>query len=183
MGDWSTCTSFSKRSRFSMWRCFPGMDLAPLSLRAAAAARTSLTSVLLPEPDTPVTTVSRPTGKRASTSRRLLARASRTVRKVPSLFLVFASLVTRIFRARYGPVRETEGGAAMRAAGGPWKRSCPPSVPAWGPSSMISSAMRMVSSSCSTTRTVLPRSRSSRRVSRSFWLSCGCKPMLGSSRT
>ncbi len=46
-----------------MCRCLPGRVFAPLSLRAAAAARTSFTSVLLPEPETPVTQVRRPTGK------------------------------------------------------------------------------------------------------------------------
>ncbi len=40
----------------------------------------------------------------------------------------------------------------------------------------------MVSSSCSTTMTVLPRSRRRLRVPSSLWLSRWCRPMEGSSR-
>ena len=48
---------------------------------------------------------------------------------------------------------------------------------------MIWSAARMVASSCSTTTTVLPMSRSSLRVLIILILSLGCSPMLGSSST
>ena len=51
-----------------------------------------------------------------------------------------------------------------------------------GPMSRIQSAARMVSSSCSTTSSVLPRSRSRLSVRISRALSRWCSPMLGSSR-
>ena len=183
IGSWSTWTSLSKNSRFSMCLCLPGTVLAPLSLRAAAAARTSFTSVLLPEPDTPVTQVRSPAGNRTSIPLRLCSRASRTVSQAPSGSLVGASFMTAILRARYGPVWEARAGSAAHSDGLPWNRSRPPSTPASGPSSTISSAARIVSSSCSTTRTVLPLSRRPRSCASSLSLSFGWRPMLGSSRT
>ena len=59
----------------------------------------------------------------------------------------------------------------------------PPRSPAPGPMSTIQSAVRMVSSSCSTTMSVLPRFLSRTSVSISRWLSRWCSPMLGSSST
>ena len=59
----------------------------------------------------------------------------------------------------------------------------PPCSPAPGPMSTTQSAVRMVSSSCSTTISVLPSSRNRTRVSISRWLSRWCRPMLGSSST
>ena len=52
-----------------------------------------------------------------------------------------------------------------------------------GPMSTTQSAVRMVSSSCSTTISVLPRSRSRVRVWISRWLSRWCSPIDGSSST
>ena len=65
----------------------------------------------------------------------------------------------------------------------PSKQIVPPAVPAPGPRSTTWSAIAIVSGSCSTTSTVLPLSRS--RSSRSFirWTSCGCRPIVGSSKT
>jgi hypothetical protein len=51
-----------------------------------------------------------------------------------------------------------------------------------GPMSMTQSAVRIVSSSCSTTSTVLPRSRSRVSVAMSFALSRWWSPIDGSSR-
>jgi hypothetical protein len=79
MGSWSTavnaviCSSPSSPA----WR--PGTTLAPLILRAAAADRMSIASVLLPEPETPQTTVSAPIGNEAVTSLRLFSVAPLTV--------------------------------------------------------------------------------------------------------
>ncbi len=95
------------------------MILAPFSFRAAAAARTSFTSVLLPEPLTPVTQVSRPMGNFTSMPRRLCSRASRTVSHAPSGFFVATFFITASSRARYPPVRDWLAGSAMHAAGGP----------------------------------------------------------------
>ena len=55
--------------------------------------------------------------------------------------------------------------------------TCPPCSPAPGPMSTTQSAVAMVSSSCSTTMRVLPRSRSRVSVSISRWLSRWCSPM------
>ena len=56
-------------------------------------------------------------------------------------------------------------------------------MPAAGPMSITWSAARIASSSCSTTSTVLPRSRSRRSVASSRSLSRWCRPIDGSSST
>ena len=58
----------------------------------------------------------------------------------------------------------------------------PPWTPAPGPTSTIQSAARIISSSCSTTISVLPRSRRRSRVRIRRALSRWWRPMLGSSR-
>ncbi len=65
----------------------------------------------------------------------------------------------------------------------PSKQMVPPAEPAPGPRSTTWSAIAIVSGLCSTTSTVLPLSRSC--SSRSFirWMSCGCSPIVGSSKT
>ena len=65
----------------------------------------------------------------------------------------------------------------------PWATTSPPCIPARGPISTIWSAALMVSSSCSTTIKVLPRSRISFNEWINLSLSLWCKPILGSSRT
>ena len=59
--------------------CLPGTVRAPLSSRASARYRMSLTSVDLPDPDTPVTATNRPSGNATSTSAQVVrARAVTT---------------------------------------------------------------------------------------------------------
>ena len=85
---------------------------------------------------------------------------------------------------RYWPV--SESGLDMSPPGpvtGPEWTMRPPCSPAPGPTSTTWSATRMVSSSCSTTMTVLPRSRSRFNVPISRWLSRWWRPMDGSSST
>ncbi|MNR52634.1 hypothetical protein D3C85_1725060 [compost metagenome] len=93
-----------------------------------------LIRVDLPEPDTPVTQVSRPIGRSRSTLRRLLPRAplifsesflSRGVR------LAGTAIFTR--PDRYLPV--SESGWAMTSAAVPWATIWPPCTPAPGPMS------------------------------------------------
>ena len=55
--------------------CRPGTWRAPLSLLASTVARMSLTSVDLPEPETPVTATRQPSGMSTSMPRRLCSRA------------------------------------------------------------------------------------------------------------
>jgi para-aminobenzoate synthetase component 1 len=59
--------------------CRPGTVRAPLTLFASTAARMSLTSVDLPDPDTPVTAIMVPSGNDTSILRRLCSRAPTTV--------------------------------------------------------------------------------------------------------
>ena len=79
IGDWSTRTSLSTWSRPLTRVCRPGTCLAPLSLLASTDARMSFTSVDFPEPDTPVTEVSTPSGNETSISCRLCSLAPTTV--------------------------------------------------------------------------------------------------------
>ena len=135
-------------------------------------------SELLPEPATPVTTTSTPSGMSTSTSCRLCVLAPRTSSAPDG---------RPHRRLEGGPVVEVAAGE--RAAGpqpldgaleAPPRR---PPVPAPGPRSTTWSAIAIVSGLCSTTSTVLPLSRSC--SSRSFirWMSCGCRPIVGSSKT
>ena len=73
-------------------------------------------------------------------------------------------------------------GSASTASSVPFAMISPPCSPAPGPMSMTQSAVRIVSSSCSTTSTVLPRSRRRVRVAISFALSRWWRPIEGSSR-
>ena len=76
-----------------------------------------------------------------------------------------------------------QGAAARSPSTVPSKTTSPPRVPARGPRSTMWSAMAIVSGLCSTTRTVLPLSRSCRRSAVHLWMSWGCRPMVGSSKT
>ena len=135
------------------------------------------TSELLPEPATPVTTTSTPSGMSTSTSRRLCVVAPR----ISSVPVGVRTVSLRAARSsRWRPVRVP---LARSPSTVPSKQTVPPAVPAPGPRSTTWSAMAIVSGSCSTTSTVLPLSRS--RSSRSFirWMSWGCRPVVGSSKT
>src|SRR5450830_1570931 len=74
--------TLSKCSRPLIDSCSAGSVCEPYRWRDAARYKVSLTSVDLPEPDTPVTQVSKPTGRSKLTFFRLLpvAPASRAVR-------------------------------------------------------------------------------------------------------
>ena len=81
---------------------------------------------------------------------------------------------------RYWPVSDSP--TSWTSAAVPWATIRPPCSPAPGPRSTRWSAARIVCSSCSTTITVLPRSRSRSSVAISFELSRWCRPIEGSSR-
>ena len=117
-------------------------------------------SVLFPEPDTPVTTISSPSGKVTFTSFRLLPLqpVSCMVFPFPSLRSLGSSMARSPFR--YCAVSVC---VLSMSAGLPWKTTSPPLRPAFGPMSTIQSAARIMSSSCSTTITVFPMSRNSFR--------------------
>src|SRR5215217_5800632 len=123
----------------------------------------SLTRVDFPDPDTPLTQTKQPRGSSTSMFLRLCSRAPRTTSQ-PS-FGSRRMAGTGIDRApeRYCPVIDRF--SLTRSLTDPLTTTSPPCSPAPGPMSTTWSAMRMVSSSCSTTITVLPRSRSEEHTS------------------
>ena len=200
MGSWSTITSWRKDFRpVRFWNaglpplamtsvaslpCRPSFFLE-IASRAAGATR-SVMRVLFPAPDTPQTTERRPVGKVTSKCLRLRNEACFT--RIHSAGASLPAIARRVPRKGWGmadfrdcPV--TEAGLVSRSCAVPSAMMRPPWTPAPGPRSIMRSAARMVSSSCSTTSTVLPRSRRSRSDSMSRSLSRGWRPMLGSSRT
>ena len=92
-----------------------------------------MTSVLLPEPDTPVTQVKIPSGKSTVTFLRLWCVAPTTVRLPPLARRRVAGTAIVSRPDRYAPVRE-RGWAAI-SAGVPSATTLPPSSPAPGPRS------------------------------------------------
>ena len=135
-------------------------------------------SELLPDPATPVTTQSTPSGMSTLTSRRLC------VSRVPDLERARSAVRNSgLSAARSSRWRPVTVSLARRPSTVPSKQTVPPAVPAPGPRSTAWSAIAIVSGLCSTTSTVLPLSRS--RSSRSFIraMSCGCSPTVGSSKT
>ena len=136
-----------------------------------------LISELLPDPATPVTTTSTPSGMSTSTSCRLWVLAPRTSSTPDGVRTVS---LRQARSSRWRPVRVP---LARSPSTVPSNTTSPPSVPARGPRSTTWSAIAIVSGLCSTTSTVLPLSRSC--SSRSFIrsMSCGCSPTVGSSNT
>ena len=140
--------------------------------------------VVLPDPETPVTTVILPLGILTSRGRtvwmadipmRISPRANtsssaalrRTTTSTPSL--------------RYGAM--TESGSASMSDTVPWDTTVPPSLPAPGPISISQSAILRALTSWSTSITELPWSTRSRTIAIMPSRFDGCRPMDGSSRT
>ena len=124
----------------------------------------SFTNVDLPEPDTPVTATNNPSGISTSISLRLFSFAPLTIN------LRFGSTGRRILGISialrpeiYAPVIDSL--LLIKSSYGPLTTTLPPCSPAPGPISTIQSAVRIVSSSCSTTIRVFPRFRNLVRVS------------------
>ena len=138
-------------------------------LCCTAFMNTSLTSVDFPEPETPVTRMSFPSGNLTLICFRLFSEAPITSTFFPvPLRLVSGTLMT-FLPDRYCPVMEFSD--FMISSGVPSATSSPPWMPAPGPMSTIQSALSIVSSSCSTTISELPRSLMFFRVVISFALS------------
>ena len=159
----------------------PSKEVLPFAIKLeTAGCKTSLTSVLLPEPETPHTPIINPSGM--SMLRPLMLFAVTPERRS------FPVLGRRSFGVAIERLPESQAPVTLAlffliCARVPSAQIIPPCRPAPGPTSMIQSAAAMVSSSCSTTKTVLPRSRSASRVPTRRWLSRGCSPMEGSSST
>ena len=112
-----------------------GRDLAPTSVRRLAYS-TSRASDDLPEPDTPVTTTSRPSGMRTSMSRRLCRlAASISSASLRPLVARRGAAGWRSGRARNRPV--TDSGLRCSACAVPAATTRPPRTPAPGPKSMM----------------------------------------------
>src|SRR6188768_1719282 len=96
--------TLSKHSMPSTPSCSPGFTRIRLSRFASALKSTSLTSVDLPDPDTPVTATKRPTGKSTSMPFRLCIVAPRRHRDAPLA-------AQELSRDRALGVRDRVGGA------------------------------------------------------------------------
>ena len=158
----------------------PGRTLTRFFSAARDLYSISFMSEDLPLPDTPVTTTSSPSGISTSIFLRLFSHAPRMIRLLPFPALRLSGTGINFFPLRYCPVIDSVQAQISSAV--PAATILPPLTPAPGPTSTIQSAARIVSSSCSTTISVLPRSRSCLSVAKSFSLSRWCRPMLGSSR-
>ena len=162
MGDWSMLTTLSTLEMPSMESQSPGRSRARYRVWASFLYRISYIRVLLPLPDTPVMQTSLPSGISTSMFRRLFWRAPRMVMDLPLPSRRSFGTGIRLNPPRYCPV--SDSGAAMMSSTGPSATMCPPCSPAPGPRSTIWSAARIMASSCSTIRTVLPMSRRFWRV-------------------
>ena len=127
-------------------------------------------SVDLPEPETPVTATSWPSGISTSMPLRLCSLAPRIL------------IAPNVGRASARPIADS-GRAEARPTFLPSYTTSPPNSPAPGPRSMMWSAPAMMVGSCSTTITVLPAFFSRRRTASSRSLSRACSPTVGSSIT
>src|ERR1700722_3760358 len=83
MGAWSIWTTLSMFSIPEIARWAPGFSIERYRLCASERYRMSFTSVDFPEPETPVTTVSRPSGIETSTFFRLWPCAPRMAIALP----------------------------------------------------------------------------------------------------
>ena len=111
---------------------------------------------------------------------RLFALAPLISIKRPSLLLRFFGTGINLRPLRYWPVIDCSDCLTTSAV--PCATTLPPCSPAPGPMSIIWSAAYIVSSSCSTTSSVFPRSRKCFNVSSNLLLSRWCSPILGSSK-
>ncbi|CAB4546293.1 unannotated protein [freshwater metagenome] len=142
----------------------------------------SLTRVDFPEPETPVTDTKRPNGISTSISFRLFSFAPlMTSFRFGSTGRRCEGISIDLRPDRYAPVIDSSD--AMSSSYEPETTTLPPCSPAPGPISTTQSAVRIVSSSCSTTINVFPKLRSLVKVSISRRLSLWWRPILGSSRT
>ena len=152
---------------------------APFSCAAAWPKSVSTMSVDLPEPDTPVTQVNSAERQRDRDVAQVVAvRAEDRISRARRCAVRSrAGSAMRSRPARYA--RSSRPGSASISAGVPCATRWPPCAPAPGPRSTTWSASRIASSSCSTTITVLPRSRSCLSVAEQ---ALGCRADAARSR-
>lgn len=92
IGSWEIFTTLSISSKPFIDLCFPGITIVPYTLLLKAFSRIWLTSVLLPEPDTPVTSVNVPSGNLTFMFLRLFSLAPLISINLPFLFFFFLVL-------------------------------------------------------------------------------------------
>ena len=158
---------------------FPPFSDEPYNFFAKFLYNTSFISELLPDPETPVTHVNTPNGIFTSKFLRLFSFAPLIVIETGFAFLLFLGTGIFFLPLKYWPV--IEFGTFFISSAVPWAITFPPCTPAPGPISITISAAYIVSSSCSTTITVFPKSLNLFNVAKSLSLSLWCNPILGSS--
>ena len=135
--------------------------------------------MLFPEPETPEMVTSLFKGNSTVIFFRLFSlHPFIQILNFESRFFVFFSICN--FPFKYLEVNESDLIMFLKL---PCTTIWPPLVPAYGPISIIWSADLMISSSCSTTKTVLPKSFNFLIILISCFVSCECRPILGSSST
>ena len=160
---------------------FPGFSFAPFSSFAIVLYKTSFTNVDFPEPETPVTQLNTPSGNFTLIFFKLFSVAPCTSITLDFTgFLLFLGTSIFFLPLKYWPVIEPS--TFLTSSAVPCAITFPPCVPAPGPISIIWSAAYIVSSSCSTTINVFPKSLSFFKVASNLSLSLWCKPILGSSK-
>ena len=172
--------TLSRCSRPSIRLCAPAASRDLNSRCDNAGNNVLVISDDLPEPETPVMITIRPRGSSAVMSFRLFSRAPTMRTHLPLPVRRSPGMATVRWPLRNCPVNDS--GRAMMSSIVPSATTRPPCSPAPGPMSTIQSAARIVSSSCSTTMSVFPRSRSRSSVRIRRALSRWCRPILGSSR-
>ena len=157
---------------------------APWMVASSAGTRLSSTMVVLPEPDTPVTTVSRPLGMSTSSGLTVwICAVDRWI--VPFANSASFSAHVRCFASalpeRNGPI--CDAGFSSMVGMVPSAITWPPFAPASGPISMIQSASLKICVSWSTRMTEFPSATRSCMTPVSPTRLEGCRPMDGSSST
>ncbi len=143
-----------------------------ISLALMRGAITWVMRVLLPEPETPVMAISAPRGMVRSRPCMLLQSIPLiSSQSLASLALPFGRMIRPLPSLSIFPVREAS--FLTMSSTCPWATTSPPKRPPPGPRSMIQSAERRVSSSCSTTMRVLPAFFREQMAERSLLLSVG----------
>ncbi len=166
------CRALERRVSGRTRRARPRRDA---SCSASARWRVSFTSVDLPEPETPVTTVKRRAEARSVTSCRLCSRQpASSSRAAPSGGRRSGAPMRLRPREVGARQRVRVGHRSPRAC--PRRRSRRRGCPRPGPCRSPSRRARIVSSSCSTTITLLPASRRRTRLASRRSLSRGMEP-------
>ena len=181
IGDWSIFIILSILSIPTTSLHLPGFSLEPFNCFVIVLYSISFTNVLFPEPETPVTQLNTPSGNLTLIFFKLCSVAPLTSIAFPfTVFLLFFGTGIFFLPLKYWPVIEFSTFLISSAV--PCAITLPPCTPAPGPISIIWSAAYIVSSSCSTTRSVFPKSLNFFRVANNLSLSLWCKPILGSSK-